>query len=866
MSLLSSAAQRHPPSIMSCRGVFEDEDSGACVPLPKTTTTTTMTTMDAAWSGGTGVGSSSSSSCCGISLGGSASSSHCHPDHLFCLGEGKIDNDEVLVGSLWNDRGPAEFGHPVRVGASEVGHSPSVLGHRPERSSKSAMTAPNRATTTTTKHVHVGGLTDESLQHVYDALAMIEPTQKEGWELAKLRCPPAVLQGECCPCYFLAACESNPWDAASRLCAYWTERIEFFEGDRAFEALTIGSEDRDPTGLSAQDVEILETGCTQLLPPDRLGRSVYFLNESLLHGPDHYNNTQGRVRVLWYILQKAYTSGAPQAHRIVTLIQMVRPPRSGYNLGYCAGGRRLAVSLPIIVDDIHLLTLPAATGTGRILQLGIATCFNFVGSFFKHLVKIHHGEAATATTGTVDAPSADSTPPNWGAAAAALKSSSRIDLDVEPRRRLAKQLRQQGLAKKGLPESVGGLVTAERFQDWLNKQRRLEKRCAVSPDERAQRRREINKMHSQKKRQRRRRELDELRVEIRDLEEANQRARKIQSDLQLLVDKATGFVQGLESAGVPAATLIPPQLRGGNVVPAAQLPESSLEQPYNVPSFFPPPLQQQQECCDGAAPEGASFASILAALEPDPIAHSYLPGAGPLGSPWTTESPLHARVALAPQLPNDAAPLQSGAFPNWNEQMHPTAQCLPSESRSDPYSPSGRSSLCLTPHSISPPSLQHLTASQVFHLLNGQQQHRGNPYGDVVHPTHSHAGPSKASHSSFDATKSLLPSAAPIFHSTDNHPLLTFEPLEASTFPRTLLRLCSEEYPDDSRAKSPGLSSPTTESSSTAIGGWMLPPGEVDHRAFLYAADEDEVDEAMGTAADDTVAHMDPFVGWDLLS
>ena len=46
----------------------------------------------------------------------------------------------------------------------------------------------------------------------------------------------------------------------------------------------------------------------------------------------------------------------------------------------------------------------------------------------------------------------------------------------------------------------------------------------------------------------------------------------------------------------------------------------------------------------------------------------------------------------------------------------------------------------------------------------------------------------------------------------------------------------------------------------------MLPPGEVDHRAFLYAADEDEVDEAIGTAADDTVAHMDPFVGWDLLS
>lgn len=114
-------------------------------------------------------------------------------------------------------------------------------------------------------HVHVGGVNDHTLQLCYDALAMIEPSKKNGWERAKMFCCPKVLEHECCPCYFLRVSQSNSWDAAQHLCRYWDERIRLFEGC-TFEPLTSGHDGRDPTCLSKSDVEILETGYLQLLP------------------------------------------------------------------------------------------------------------------------------------------------------------------------------------------------------------------------------------------------------------------------------------------------------------------------------------------------------------------------------------------------------------------------------------------------------------------------------------------------------------------------------------------------------------------------------------------------------------------------
>jgi hypothetical protein len=84
-------------------------------------------------------------------------------------------------------------------------------------------------------------------------MSLVDPAERSGWELAKKYCLAPALTHECCPCYFLAACNGDPWSAAVRMCSYWTERIDLFE-DRAFQPITMGSDVVDPTGFTKEDV------------------------------------------------------------------------------------------------------------------------------------------------------------------------------------------------------------------------------------------------------------------------------------------------------------------------------------------------------------------------------------------------------------------------------------------------------------------------------------------------------------------------------------------------------------------------------------------------------------------------------------
>jgi hypothetical protein len=247
------------------------------------------------------------------------------------------------------------------------------------------------------------------LEPFFEAMSLINPIERRGWDEALKRCDPVAWRHESCPCYFLRAANRNPWDAASKACAYWNERIQLFE-DRAFDPLTAGScsivsrsggstnnreggeEHRtEPTGLSPADVAILETGSKQLLPCDREGRTVLFLDRALLHS-DMQHDTVGRLRVLFYLLQKAFmssnissglggASGADQQqppqqepHRLVVVALCSRPPKSGYNWTFSARGMKICAAMPIRVEAYHLLTLPAASGTGRILMAVVAAC------------------------------------------------------------------------------------------------------------------------------------------------------------------------------------------------------------------------------------------------------------------------------------------------------------------------------------------------------------------------------------------------------------------------------------------------------------------------------------------------------------
>jgi len=376
--------------------------------------------------------------------------------------------------------------------------------------------------------------TSLALEHFHDALQLIGDGEKACYVQARETCPPAVFQYECDPLMFLRACQWDPWQAAQRMVAYWNERLQVFGPDRAFLPMILpasgtgdqqgpdGSNGQTPplplvSALSKQDIEILETGAVMILPPDREGRSVVFIDRTRLL-PEHHHQTLSRLRALWYVFHRALlpnvncnyrknrssdsTSADEEQHqqleqqqKIVCLALLIRPPNAGYDFRFPPMALRLPNCLPVTISNLHLLTLPAASGTGRILQAVVSMAYNVLGSYFGQRAILHHG---TSSPGD-----------------------------------LLRELKKFGLGKRGLPSCAGG--SFDGFDQWLNRVRRKEQVMYATEEQLQERKRLINKVHSVKKRQRRKREWEELNQQVCELNRKNATARKEQHRLEQLL-------------------------------------------------------------------------------------------------------------------------------------------------------------------------------------------------------------------------------------------------------------------------------------------------------------------------------------------
>jgi len=379
-----------------------------------------------------------------------------------------------------------------------------------------------------------------ALQHFYDALDLIPSVEKEAYELAKMKCKGKVMESESGPRVFLRACDNNPWEAARRMVDYWAERVAIF-GDRAFLPLMLGGEG----ALSKEDEEILDTGCVQLLPVDKSGRSVVFLDRSRLK-PEMCYNTSGRLRVFFYVLHKAvHTSDNESCHRIVILALAVKPPQMGYDFEFPRRCLRLPGCMPMKIDEIHMLTLPSASGTGRLMQMVVRTAVSML-QYFGQLVTIHHG----STSSTED--SDGETEENGGVP------------DFTCRDNLVRQLRRHGLVKKGLPEAIGGTFRRSNFEHWCKRQLRDEQATFWTKEQLTQRRRSVNNVHSKQKRLRRRQEFESLKNSVDSLRCENKRARIEEQRLVSLLKKAKQLIatqpttrdnENLNVAGTESSTV-----------------------------------------------------------------------------------------------------------------------------------------------------------------------------------------------------------------------------------------------------------------------------------------------------------------------
>jgi hypothetical protein len=444
------------------------------------------------------------------------------------------------------------------------------------------------------KHRHVAGITDASLRHFHDAMALVDADTKAGWTKAQATCSSAVLQHECCPCYFVRACQFNPWNAAVRMCSYWKERIDLFE-DRAFEPMALGSEAVSPTGLTEEDVKLFETGTFLVLPKDRAGKTVLFVDEAELE-PTMRDRPASRLRVLWYVLHAACLastgSGGDNAHRLVVLYACYRPPGGGQfgasTWQFSAGAVRCPQVLPIVVDSIHLMTLQPKSGTGPLINVILAAAAAMLGNSLCGLTHVYHG----------------TTRPR--------KYVNALEEETSAKQVLLWKLLDAGFTGKGLPYWAGGFFEYQDFVAWTRRRRRFEQKAFWTAEQRTRQKRDTNKAHSRKKRRRRHEELDDLQEQATKLRLENERAKSVNARLEQLVAAAVGAVAQVQAQGGSQPAKIP--AFDPTREPTITLPESSSYDPFEPLSLESIPIAPSLASSDVGSSE-SEFRSGLPTLE-----------------------------------------------------------------------------------------------------------------------------------------------------------------------------------------------------------------------------------------------------------
>jgi hypothetical protein len=276
-----------------------------------------------------------------------------------------------------------------------------------------------------------------------------------------------------------------------------------------------------------------------------------------------------RLRVLWYVLHACFTSGGDNAHRLVVLYACYRPPNGPSAAAiwqWSAGTVKCPQVLPIAVDSIRLLTLPTKT---TLIDVIISVTAAMQTKYLSSLTKVHRG---TAKRGTF---------------------SNRFEEEAQSKSSLLKQLIELGLSSKGAPEWAGGSFGVHDFRSWTKRRRRFEQKVFWTDEQRMQQRRNVNMVHSRQKRRRRHQELHDLHAQATQLRLENERAKCINVYLESIVAAANREIAQL--------------------MPVAQ---STVNPTFN---WTCEQTALQESCVD------PHHLSVLAYLEPDPIAPSVVP-------------------------------------------------------------------------------------------------------------------------------------------------------------------------------------------------------------------------------------------------
>ena len=193
------------------------------------------------------------------------------------------------------------------------------------------------------------------------------------------------------PLQFLRYCDYEIWEAAKRLCLYWTERKRLFGSDRAFLPLVLTG-----TGaLTKEDMFTLRAGFPSLLPDTKTGQKCLLVDRTK---KVPHVSIESLLRVFFYIGKILAEESLSQIDGAICLL-VVMTPRTTKQMGEMNEERFAVASLMAqifpIRPRVHLLAIPSqkrkvftsqfANGVVQILQRHFSSWLGQRGNLSLHV-------------------------------------------------------------------------------------------------------------------------------------------------------------------------------------------------------------------------------------------------------------------------------------------------------------------------------------------------------------------------------------------------------------------------------------------------------------------------------------------------
>jgi hypothetical protein len=351
----------------------------------------------------------------------------------------------------------------------------------------------------------------------------LDATEKEAYLEAVDKCDPDLIERESDPLLFIKYYDGDAKQAAKRLVYYWKLRKEIFL-ERAFLPLNqIGK-----GALSEEDVEIVRCGAVAILPNNIFYVDRWRFTDSM------YTNTAGRLRTYFYFfnlcmhleskVKNKDTTVLPQGKatgesgKIVVLVRMndasAKTKIGSYDLGVPRIlSDLLQNAMPFKLTTVHLVTIPQEKEE----EGGNPSKWRLLADKFCNAVLQAIGNA--------------------------LLPYNSVFHRGATKKEVLLHLKRQGLSKRALPTCMGGNLTEEDIQLLILRQLRVEEKLFLSEEEKNERKRLMNQLHSRQKRVRRRIEW-EVRVEQQaEIKAENERLKAENRELEQLLMMAKEEVE-----------------------------------------------------------------------------------------------------------------------------------------------------------------------------------------------------------------------------------------------------------------------------------------------------------------------------------